>query len=287
MTFEGKVALITGAGKGLGRAYAKWLAARGATVIVNNRTHPGKPSSARAVVEEIKGAGGTAFYDENAVNDQRSAVAMVDGAYQQFGHLDVLICNAGIAVTAPFAELTLKKMREVMDINFWGSLYPLFSALQRMLAADYGRIVLTTSQTALYGYSGTALYASSKGAVLGLGRALAYEIAEKANLRLNVVMPVAATAMARRPVSEEVAALVSPDKVAPAVGWLCSDACDKSGMVFHVGGGRVRRVITQETIPVELPDEGMATCWPALDRVHSTEAVNARDSVNTLIPEWR
>lgn len=282
--FDGRVALITGAGKGLGRAYALWMAARGAAVVVNNRVHEGVPSSAQAVVEEIRKAGGKAIADEHAVQEDADARAMVDAAIAAFGRLDILVCNAAISLpNVPFHEVPLARVREVMDINLWGTLYPLHAALPGMLKQGYGRVVLTTSQVGLFGRAGTAPYACSKTAMIGLARSVGWEGHER-NIRVNVVAPAAYTTMSQA-IGPRFAEVLSPFKVAPVVGWLSSDACDRSGMIFNVGAGRVRRVMLHEGAVVEIPDDDMAACWPALDDM--TGAVEAKDSTASgaiLIP---
>jgi NAD(P)-dependent dehydrogenase (short-subunit alcohol dehydrogenase family) len=187
--FEGRVALITGAGKSLGRAYALWLAAQGAAVVVNNRVHPGVPSSAQAVVDEIVAAGGRAIADGHSVEDAAGARAMVDAAYTAFGRLDILVCNAGISrVNRPFQSMSIDEIREVVDVNLWGTLLPLHAAFPRMVEAGYGRIVLTTSQVGLFGRAGSSAYACTKSAMIGLARAVGWD-GHPHNVRVNVVAP--------------------------------------------------------------------------------------------------
>jgi NAD(P)-dependent dehydrogenase (short-subunit alcohol dehydrogenase family) len=140
MDFTGRVALITGAGKGIGRAYAEWLGAHGAKVVVNNRSHPGVPSSAQEVADVITRAGGTAIIDEHAVEDEASGQAMVEAALKAFGRLDILICNAGVSAQKKAVEdATLAEFDEIMRINFYGALHPLKAALPGMIANNYGR----------------------------------------------------------------------------------------------------------------------------------------------------
>lgn len=283
--FDGKVVLITGAGKGLGRAYAIWFAERGARVVVNNRVHPGIPSSAQAVANEITQCGGIAVADEHAVNDEAGANAMIEAAYEKFGKLDVQICNAGIADKIPFMETPMARIREVMDVNFWGTLYPVYAALPRMLSAGFGRIVLSTSQAGLFGQKGGVPYCASKAALIGLARGIARDVGET-DVRINLVAPAAYTPMSQNTVDARWIEFLSPFKVAPVVGWLSSEACRDSGMIFHAGAGRVRRAKILEGKPAEIRDEDMSACWPALDDM--TDAVEARssfDSGRMLMPE--
>lgn len=285
LRFDGQVALITGAGKGLGRAYALWLAARGATVVVNNRTHPGHPSSAQAVVAEILQLGGTAVADDHAVQNEADCRSMVQQTYDRFGRLDILVCNAGISDDTPFQEIALDRVREIMDINFWGTVYPVHAALPRMLASGYGRMVLTTSQAGLFGETGSAAYAASKAALIGLTRSIARDIGE-VDIRINLVAPAAYTPMSQRHIEPKWSDYMSPAKVAPVVGWLSSAACDRSGMIFNAGAGRVRRVKLLEGNPVEIPDDDMSACWPALDDMSgAVEAESSFGSGQVLMPE--
>ena len=283
LRFDGRVALITGAGKSLGRAYALWLAARGAAVVVNNRVHPGVPSSAQAVVDEIVAAGGRANADEHSVEDAAGARAMVDAAHDAFGRLDILICNAAISrVNRPFQDMRIDEIREVVDINLWGTLLPLHAAFPRMVEAGYGRIVLTTSQVGLFGRAGSSAYACTKSAMIGLARAVGWD-GHPHNVRVNVVAPAAYTAMSTLP--PRFKEIIAPEKVSPAVGWLCSEACNESGMIFNVGAGRVRRVKVQEGKVIEIPGDDFSACWPALDDM--TDAIEAKDNTGSgavLIP---
>lgn len=250
--FSGRVALITGAGKGLGRAYALWLARRGCAVIVNNRSHPGVPSSAKAVVEEIAGFGGRAVADEHPVEDEAGAEAMIDLAISAFGKIDILICNAGISTRTPFGETTIADMRRVIDINWWGSVIPAHAAFRHMLKQRYGRIVLTGSSAGLYGHAGSAAYGATKAGMIGFARCVMQDVPEDADIRINIIAPFAYTPMSSDQIDAAFADHLSPDRVAPAAGWLASEACNEGGMVLHAGGGRVARVRLLETRSVGL-----------------------------------
>ena len=286
LRFDGQVALVTGAGGGLGKAYALWLAERGAAVVVNNRVHPGIPSSAQTVVDEIISKGGKAIVDHHAVESEEGGQAMVDATFNQFGRLDILICNAGIAINTPFQELSIAKFREVVDINLWGTVLPLHAAIPRMIAAGYGRVVLTSSQAGLFGETGSTAYACTKSAMIGLARAVARDIGDQTDIRINVVTPAAYTGMSSKDLDAKWADLMSPFKVAPVVGWLSSRECQRSGMIFNVGAGRVRRAMILEGDPVELVDGEMAGCWPALDDLRNpVEAGSSFGSGMVLIPE--
>lgn len=283
--FDEKIVLITGAGKGLGRAYAEWFAARGATVVVNNRVHPGVPSAAQAVADAIVRGGGKAVADEHAVQNEAGSRSMIQSVLHRFGRLDVLICNAGISDNTPFQQISVDKVREVIETNLWGTIYPLHAALPQMLAAGYGRIVLTTSQAGLFGQTGSVAYASSKAAMIGMARSIARDVGN-ADIRINLVAPAAYTSMSASDVDPKWSEYMSPAKVAPVVGWLCSDQCYASGMIFNAGAGRVRRVKILESAPVEIAGEDMGACWPALDDMSAAvEASSSFDSGRVLMPE--
>ena len=252
--FEGRVAAITGAGKGLGRAYALWLAQHGCAVIVNNRAHPGTPSSAQAVVDEIIHGGGTAIAHAGAIDDKDSAADLVQCAIDHFGKLDILICNAGIMPEAPFANVELDEIGNLININLLGTIYPLQAAWRHMLSTGYGRIVLTSSTVGIYGHAGVGAYGASRGAIIGLARSLTLETPTGVDIKVNTIMPFAYTSMSANSINEamdEVAIeAIKPDKIAPTVGWLCSETCNQRGAIFHASALKVTRVGIVESAPV-------------------------------------
>lgn len=272
LRFDGQVAVITGAGKGLGRAYALWLAARGAKVVVNNRVHPDVPSSAQQVVDEIREAGGEAVADHHAVETAASGAAIVATAYDTWGRLDLLVCNAGVTASAPYDRLEAEAFHRVMDVNFWGSVYPMMAALPRMAAAGYGRIVATVSTAGLFGQPNAAYYAASRSALIGFVRSAGID-AEAAgkDLRLNMISPAGYTDMARAHIAPQWESFMSPAKVAPVVGWLGSPLCRESGLILHAGCGRVRRIKVMGAPRVEIADEDVQACWPALEDMRDAQ----------------
>lgn len=282
----GRVALVTGAGKGLGRAYALWLSSHGAQVVVNNRAHAGKPSSAQAVVEEIRAAGGNAVADEHAVEDEAGGQAMVDAALRAYGRIDAVICNAGVTHYAEYDQLSVADFRRVMDINFWGSVHPVLAALPHMRDAGFGRIILTASTAGLFGQPKSAYYAASKSAMIGFVRSLAIDIGESKDIRVNIISPAGFTDMARQHIDARHEEFMSPARVAPVVGWLASAACNRSGLILRAGCGRVRRAMIMEGRPIEIPGEDVAACWPALDDMSgAVEAATSFESGKVLMPE--
>ncbi|PJG46065.1 short-chain dehydrogenase [Sphingobium sp. LB126] len=255
LDFSGRTAIITGAAKGLGRAYAHWLAAHGCAVIVSNRPAPDGSSSAQAVAEEIVSAGGRAVAHDGPVQMPESAAEMVRIARQHFGTPDIFVSNAGVQAFRDFGAVTLKEMDALLDINLRGVLVGLKAVWPAMVDSGYGRIVLTGSSAGLWGQVGSADYAASKAAMVGLARSLAIDVPPGADLCVNVVAPAAYTPMSAGSIPAQWAGYASPDHVAPVVGWLCSDRCATSGGIYHAGGGHVRRVQILEG-PVHQLSEG-------------------------------
>ena len=285
MDFTGKVALVTGAGKTIGRGYAEWLGKHGAKVVVNNRSHPGVPSSAQEVADVINAAGGAAIIDEHAVEDESSGKAMVQRAIDTFGRLDILICNAAItSEKKPLEELSLAEFNAIMQINFYGSLYPLMAALPGMIERNYGRIVLTTSVAGLCGMAGSVAYAASKTALVGVARAMAIDN-RKRNIRVNVVSPYARTNMSER-IDPKFSELMAPTRLAPMVGWMCSDACTDNGAIYAVGAGRVRRVsIVEGPVGTIEGDDVSALISGLADLSQVYAPTSATNSSLNLVPE--
>jgi len=243
-----RVVVITGSGKGLGRAFALHAASTGVRVVVNNRRRDGEPSSADAVVAEIKAAGGDAVADYHDVRDARAAQALTDAALNAWGRLDAIVLNAGVnGPAARFASQPEDAFRDVLETNFFANLGILQAALPHVIASGAGRVILVASSAGLYGVRGRAPYAVSKGALVGLGLTLSHEL-QRDGVGVNVLAPYAATqmtaeAMAAQP---EMGDRMTPQSVAPLATWLASAACDASGEIWVAGGGYVRRARMME-----------------------------------------
>lgn len=247
-----RVIIVTGAGKGLGRAYALDLARRGARLVVNNRwTDQAQPSSADAVVAEIRAAGGEAVADYGEAEVAATGAVLVDLALASFGRLDAVVSNAGVPQTSRLHRQTSDGFQQVFDINFYGAFHLVHAAWSALSAAPAGRIVLSASSAGLYGGDGMAAYASSKAALIGLVRGLAIEGRQR-NLMINAIAPYAATAMTTPHLSAPLAERMDPAEVAPLVSWLVSEDCDLSGQTLVSGGGRVRAARSVEGPPVLL-----------------------------------
>jgi NAD(P)-dependent dehydrogenase (short-subunit alcohol dehydrogenase family) len=284
LQFDGRVALITGAGKGLGRAYALWLAQQGATVVVNNRVHPNVPSSAAKVVAEIIAAGGRALVDEHAIETEEGSRAMIEQVIATCGKLDILVCNAGVTSYANYTELNAGEFHRVLDINFWGSAYPVLFALPYMAKRDYGRIVTTISTAGMFGQAKAAYYSASRSALIGFVRSIGIDAdADGKEIRINMISPAGYTDMARAHIDQKWEEFMSPSKVAPVVGWLASEGCDRSGLILHAGCGRVRRVKLMGSQHVEIVNEDVQACWPALDNMLGAQESDSSFSAGKLM----
>ena len=243
LQFGGQVAIITGAGRGLGRDHALLLARRGARVVVNDL------QSADGVVEEIVAAGGEAVANAASVVDPAGAQSMVDQAIGTWGRLDIVVNNAGIGgTTFPPPEETAR----VVATHYFGTNNVLRAAMPVLEASGYGRIV-NTSSGSVFGIPRTGDYAASKGAILALTRVLANELRARPELdiKVNAIMPVAQTPLI--PVSGDptfaamMATVYGADRVSPFVAVLCHEQVPCSGETFTVGGGRAARVLLQTT----------------------------------------
>ena len=246
--FDNKVVAITGAGKGLGRAYAHYFAALGAKVVVNNRRHDGEEkSSADRVVEEIVSAGGDAVAEYSSVEDQTAGDKLLASALDNFGHLDCLVANAGVTEGRSFRKQTLEEYREVLEINLLGTVNVVHPAFRHFCDHGGGNVIVSTSSAGLFGDFGLPAYSTSKAALIGLMRSLSLEGAPK-NVQVNAVAPYAATQMTAKHLSDDVSAAMLPEQVAPVVAWLASGAVN--GETLVAGGGYVARAGMRAMVPV-------------------------------------
>ena len=241
MRFDGRVALVTGAGNGLGRAHALLLASRGCSVLVNDLGAPADDRGpAQRVADEIIRAGGTALADTHSVSDVAGAAAMVQAVVESFGRIDIVVNNAGILRDKSFLGMTPELVDPVLDVHLKGSLHVTRAAWVHFREQGFGRVVLTSSAAGLFGNPGQANYASAKSGLIGLMNVLVAE-GRKYNINTNVISPVAETQMTSHVIGK-LAGLVGPQLVSPLVGYLAHESCDVSGHIYSVGGGRVARV---------------------------------------------
>lgn len=248
--FEGQVAVITGAGRGLGRAYALLLAERGARVVVNDpgaslKGDGSDAGPAQDVVNEIKAAGGEAIASTDSVASPEGGQAIIDVAIQTYGRIDILIHNAGIVRAASLADMSLNDFESVLDVHLRGAFFVVQPAFRYMSQAGYGRIVLTSSIGGLYGNHNQANYGVAKAGTLGLSNVVALE-GEEHNIKCNVIVPGAVTRMAEG-IDTSAYPPMGPELVAPVVAWLCHEACSITGEMLVSMAGRVAKSYVAET----------------------------------------
>ena len=242
--FDGKVAIVTGAGGGLGRQHALLLASRGARVVVNDlggsvSGEGADKGPAEKVAQEIRDAGGEAVSDGNTVSTPEGGEAIVQTAVDTFGQIDIVINNAGILRDKTFHNLTPELLEPVLDVHLKGAFYVTKPAWVRMREQGYGRVVSTTSQSGVLGNFGQSNYGAAKMGLVGFTRVLALEGA-KHNIKANAIAPIARTRMTED-LMGAAAEKLDPELVSPVVAWLASEDCSVTGEVFTVAAGRVAR----------------------------------------------
>jgi NAD(P)-dependent dehydrogenase (short-subunit alcohol dehydrogenase family) len=272
--FDGKVAIITGAGGGLGRSHALDLARRGALVVVNDLggsvdgTGSGT-TAAQAVVDEIKAAGGEAVANYDSVATREGGQAVVQAALDAFGRIDVVINNAGILRDTSFKNLGPEQLEPVLDVHLKGAFYVTQPAWEHMRGQGYGRVVCTASGAGLFGNFGQTNYGAAKMGLVGLTRVLAIEGA-KYNIKANAIAPVAKTRMTEELLGP-IADRLLPESVTPVVTYLASEECSVTGEVYSVGGGRVARVFVGVTPGIVEGELSAETVRDRLDDIRSED----------------
>ncbi|MCX7361015.1 MAG: SDR family oxidoreductase, partial [Alphaproteobacteria bacterium] len=229
--FDNRVAIVTGAGNGLGRAHALLLASRGAKVVVNDPGGAvdgkgGTHAAADKVVDEIKAAGGQAVANYDSVAEAASAANIVKTAVDSFGTVDIVVNNAGVLRDKTFHNMTIEDLDFVVKVHFLGTAYVTHAAWPILRAKAYGRVVVTSSNSGIYGNFGQANYGGAKLAVVGFMNALRLE-GQKYNIMVNALAPVAGTRMTESLMPPEVVAKLKPEYVSPMVAYLCSEQCQR------------------------------------------------------------
>lgn len=245
LRFDGQTAIVTGAGRGIGREYALLLASRGANVVVNDPGHSKSGSTidgngeesrvADCVVDEIKKSKGNALANYEPVNDPSGVDRLVAATLDLFGRVDILINNAGILRDKSFAKMSVDDWDQVIGVHLRGSFLVSRACWPEMQRNKYGRIIMTSSTSGLYGNFGQANYAAAKMALIGLSNTLAIEGA-RSGIQCNSIVPMAASRMTKDMIPGELAARLQPRYIAPLAGWLCHRDCPDSGGVFEAAG---------------------------------------------------
>jgi NAD(P)-dependent dehydrogenase (short-subunit alcohol dehydrogenase family) len=266
--FKGKVAIVTGSGGGLGRAHALELARRGAKVVVNDLGGAldgsgGSSAAADGVVAEIEAAGGEAIANGSSVSDPKGVEKLVQQTIDAFGRIDILINNAGILRDKSFKKMELADFDLVVKVHLLGSAYCTKAVWPIMLEQNYGRIVLTSSPSGLFGNFGQANYGAAKLGVIGLMNTLKIE-GQKNNIRVNALAPVAATRMTESLIPKDRLEQLGPELVTPGVVYLCSDEAP-NGVILQAAGGRFNIAEIVENAWVDLSKncsvEAVAENW--------------------------
>ncbi|MGW0744463.1 SDR family NAD(P)-dependent oxidoreductase [Streptomyces sp. NPDC002817] len=277
-SFEGRVAVVTGAGRGIGRAHARLLAARGAKVVVNDlggsmEGDGTDTGPAQRVVEEIIEAGGTAVADTNDVSAQAGGEAIIGTALEQFGRIDILVNNAGIIRWAGLPEVDAENLERHLAVHLVGSFNTLRAAWPHFVEQNYGRVVLTTS-SGVFGLADNLSYAAAKGGTIGLARS-AKLAGEPHGIKVNLIAPAAMTRMGGGPEEEPTEAVpgqpyMPSDAVAPMVAYLAHESCPVSGEIYTAGAGRFARLFIASTEGYAHVDgpagiEDVAANWDAIN----------------------
>ena len=301
LRFDDRVALVTGAGGGLGREHALLLASRGAAVMVNDLGSPTMggqdhdPSPAQAVVEEITAAGGVAIANSDSVASREGAESMVASALEEFGRLDILINNAGIIRNRTFLNIGEYEFEPVLDVHVKGCFFVTRPAYEHMKTVGYGRIINTSSGSGLFGSFGQTAYSAAKAAIYGFTRTLAIE-GSRYGVHVNAIAPGALTRMTGDVLGddgamaemtglsgEDLVYQMGPHQVAPAVVYLAHESCSLNGETLSASGGRVGRAfmgVTKGIYEDELTVESVAE---RIDEVCDEDGYLVPDNVDQEI----
>lgn len=275
LRFDDRVAVVTGAGRGLGRAYALLLASKGAKVVVND---PGgslkgdgvDTGPAEEVVQEIRAAGGEAVACTESVATAEGGQAIIQAALDHYGRIDILIHNAGNVRRGSLKEMTYDDFDAVLDVHLRGAFHVIRSAFPLMCKAGYGRVVLTSSIGGLYGNHRVVNYCVSKAGMIGLSNVVALEGAAE-GVKCNLIVPAAVTRMAEG-IDTSAYPPMSPELVAPAVGWLAHESCSITGEMLVSIAGRMARAFIAETPGVYLPSWSIEQVSERIAAIRNTDA---------------
>ena len=283
MRFDGRVAVVTGAGNGLGRQHALALAARGAKVVVNDLGgtldgQGGAAQAAQAVVDEIRAAGGMAIANGASVTDAVAVQAMVTETMATWGRVDILVNNAGILRDKSFSKMEIDDFRLVMEVHLMGAVNCCKAIWDVMRAQNYGRIVMTTSSSGLYGNFGQANYGAAKMALVGLMQTLSIE-GSKNNIRVNCLAPTAATRMTEHLLPQAVLKLLQPESVTPGLlALVAEDAPTRAILCAGAGAFERAHISLTEGIFVGLPHDAAEQVAARFDELSQREGETIPES---------
>jgi NAD(P)-dependent dehydrogenase (short-subunit alcohol dehydrogenase family) len=270
LRYDDRVAVVTGAGRGLGRSYAMLLAAKGAKVIVHESDVNNGASAAGQVVDEIRAAGGEAIArTESFADSEGDAAAIMEAALEHFGRIDILIHNAGPISAADLGDMTAAEFDAVVKVHLAGAFQLVRRAFPIMSASAYGRIVLSSSFCGIYGCLRQANYATAKAGVIGLSNVAALEGAAK-GIKCNIILPTAAIRLGAG--RDMTGYPMSSEAIAPAVGWLAHESCTMSGEMLIAIGGRIAKAFLMETPGIYRPE------WTVEEVGQQIEAICAHDA---------
>lgn len=277
LRFDGRVAVITGGGRGLGRAYALLLASRGAKVVVNDtggsRQGEGLDvQTAQTVVQEIQAAGGEAIACVDTVATPEGGQRIIDSALEHFGRVDILVHSAGNVRFNGLSAMTPDEFNAVLAVHLQGAFHVVRPAFASMCQAGYGRIVLTSSIAGLYGDRQVVNYAAAKAGTVGLANVAALEGADY-GVKCNVILPGAVTRMAEDIDTRDYPPTMAPEAVAPAVAWLAHESCSITGEMLISMGGRVARALLAETVGVYDPNWTLESIAARMNDIRNADSL--------------
>lgn len=273
LRFDNRVAVITGSGRGLGRAYAELLASLGAKVVINDvggslQGEGADVGPAQEVVNAIKAAGGIAVANTDSVATVEGGKAIIQSALDHFGRIDIVIHNAGNVRRAPLRDMSYEDFNAVLDVHLRGAFHVVREAFPHMCDQNYGRIVLTSSVSGLYGNKQVVNYATSKTGMIGLCNVAGLEGAEH-NVKCNIIAPGAVTRMAEG-LDTSIYPPMGPELVAPLVAWLAHEQCSVSGEILSAMAGRLSRMYLAETPGVYRPSWTVDEVGAHMDAIRDT-----------------
>jgi len=287
--FDGRVAVVTGAGGGLGRAHALLLAGRGARVVVNDLggAMDGTGSDvapAQQVVNEIKEAGGEAVPNYDSVSDWESAQQIIQTAVDNYGGIDILINNAGILRDKSFVKMPVEDYKKVLEVHLDGTFYCTKAAFSYMREHSYGRIINTVSAAGLYGNFGQTNYGAAKMGIVGFTLSLKQEGA-KYNILANILTPVAGTRLTATILPPELLEKLKPELVSPMAVWLASERCGVSGKIFIAGAGYFSRAAIMEGPGVHLGADSDISVEMVAERIDEIKSLEGAQEFEAAMDE--